>query len=280
LEEAGLSTPRLVETSSGSPYLEGPTGGVFRLLTYLEGATFDVVQSHEQARSAGRLVGRFHSALDGLEHTFVGLRSGVHDTDGHLRRLRSSLEVHEDHRLHAEVALLGRAVLDRAALLAPLPELDDRICHGDLKFNNVRFAGEEAPQRDRALALIDLDTLGPLHLGYELGDAWRSWCNRAGEDRTEADLDLSLFSASLEGYLEGLGRELGEKERRALLLGPEWVSLELSARFALDALEERYFGWDETRYDSAGEHNLVRARGQWSVHEAFVASRSARAVAL
>jgi len=118
--------------------------------------------------------------------------------------------------------------------------------------------------------------VGPLSLAYELGDAWRSWCNRAGEDATEARLDLEVMRASLDGYREGLPGGLDAETRRALVLGVEWVSLELAARFATDALLESYFGWDARRYPGRGEHNLVRARGQWSLHGALVATRAAR----
>ena len=61
------------------------------------------------------------------------------------------------------------------------------------------------------------------------------------------------------------------------MLGVEWVSLELAARFAADALAESYFGWNAARFPGRGEHNLVRARGQWSLHQALLASRAARA---
>jgi hypothetical protein len=92
-----------------------------------------------------------------------------------------------------------------------------------------------------------------------------------------ASLDLEILGASLRGYVAGLGRALTADERARLLLGVEWVSLELAARFAADALFESYFGWDATRFAGRGEHNLVRARGQWSLHEALVATRAERA---
>jgi hypothetical protein len=172
---------------------------------------------------------------------------------------------------------LAGAIAAGAAALPPLPALAPRVCHGDLKFNNIMFAGRQPPADTRAVCLIDLDTCGPLSLAYELGDAWRSWCNRAGEDEVDARLDLDVFRASLEGYLAGLGRPLAADEREGLLLGVEWVSLELAARFAGDALAESYFGWDATRFPGRGEHNLVRARGQWSLHQALAASRGERA---
>jgi Ser/Thr protein kinase RdoA (MazF antagonist) len=280
LAAAGLVTPRLLPTSDGRPYLLGPGGGLWRLLTYVDGVAFDVVGSAAQAGAAGELVGRFHAAVDGLTHPFVGMRVGVHDTPRHLARLEEAVATHAGHRLIADVRPLAAAIRAGAAALPPLPALPPRVCHGDLKFNNILFAGREPPDDARAICLIDLDTVGPLSLAYELGDAWRSWCNRAGEDDVHASLDLEILSASLRGYQSGLGRPLGADERRGLLLGVEWVSLELAARFAADALFESYFGWDETRFPGRGEHNLVRARGQWSLHEGLLATRDRRAAAL
>ncbi len=280
LAAAGMVTPRLLPTRDGRPYLAAAGGGVWRLQSYVNGVAFDVVAGAEQARAAGELVGRFHAAVDGMEHPFVGMRVGVHDTPRHLARLDESVATHTGHRLFAAVRPLAEAIRAGAAALPPLPALAPRICHGDLKFNNILFAGRTPPDDTRAVALIDLDTVGPLSLAYELGDAWRSWCNGAGEDDVNAVVDLDVIRASLRGYVAGLGRDLGADERRALLLGVEWVSLELAARFAADALFESYFGWDAARFPGRGEHNLVRARGQWSLHEALRATRDQRAAML
>jgi aminoglycoside phosphotransferase (APT) family kinase protein len=212
-----------------------------------------------------------------MPHTFVGMRAGVHDTPRHLARLDEALASRSGHRLASDVRSLAAAIQAGAASLPPLPDLPPRICHGDLKFNNIVFAGPAPPDSDRALCLIDLDTVGPLPLAFELGDAWRSWCNGAGEDAATARLDLAIFRASVEGYREGWGTALDDEQRRGLLLGADWVSLELAARFAADALFETYFGWDARRFPARGEHNLLRAEGQWSLHQQLVASRVARA---
>lgn len=280
LAASGLVTPRLLPARDGRPYLIAPSGTVWRLQTHIDGVAFDVVGGTAQARAAGALVGRFHAAVDGIDHDFTGMRVGVHDTPRHLARLDDAIAAHAAHRLGAEVRPLAQEIRAAAGLLPPLPTLPPRVCHGDLKFNNILFAGRQPPDDARAVALIDLDTVGPLPLAYELGDAWRSWCNRAGEDDVNAALDLEIMGASLDGYRAGLGRALSAGERRALVLGVEWVSLELAARFAADALSESYFGWNASRFPGRGEHNLVRARGQWSLHQALVATRAARTAML
>jgi Ser/Thr protein kinase RdoA (MazF antagonist) len=279
LAAAGLTTPVLIPARDGRLWVERD-GEVWRLLTFIEGATFDVVQGPAQARAAAALVARFHGALDDLPHHFAHLRKGAHDTPRHLEKLRAAVAAHPQHRLFPQVAPLAAAILAGAAALPPLPPLDERVCHGDLKFNNVRFAGATGTASEQAVCLIDLDTVGPLALAYELGDCWRSWCNRNGEDSETAAFDLATFTASAEGYREGRGRGFTAQEQQALLLAPEWISLELAARFAADALDEAYFGWNAQRFPSRGAHNLTRALGQWSLHGELVATRDARAALL
>jgi Ser/Thr protein kinase RdoA (MazF antagonist) len=275
LERAGLLTPRLLPTLAGQPWLE-LDGAVWRLQTRIDGVSFDALADAEQARAAGEFVGRWHAALAELEHEFVALRLGVHDTARHLTTLRNALAHGEAHRLYDEVAPLGEALLDSAASLSVLPDCPARVAHGDLKINNLMFAGSDTIGRVRPQALIDLDTVAPMPLAHELGDAWRSWCNRAGENEPQARFDLELFEASLAGWLRGFGEQPSAAEREALLLGPEWISLELACRFAADALAEVYFGWDPARFVGRGEHNLARARGQWSLHRAIADTRSER----
>ena len=278
LADLGMATPRLVPTRDGCLSVDlGAQDGLWRLLTYVDGVSFDVVASLGQARAAGGLVARFHRALDGLDHQFAGMRTGVHDTAQHLHRLREALAVHPDHRLHREVSALSADLFAAVSDLPPLPNLPRRVCHGDLKLNNILFAGCEPPAAEQPVCLIDLDTVGPMALAHELGDAWRSWCNRGPEDANPAKFDVEVFRASFEGFRDGLGRSLGSDERRACLHGVEWISLELAARFSADALLESYFGWAPDRYAGRGEHNLARARGQWALHQAVCATRRERA---
>lgn len=277
LRRRGQVAPRLLQSRAGRPWADLGEDGIWRVMTRERGVTFDTVQSPAQARAAGALVARFHSALVDLDHAFQAQRQGVHDTEGHLRTLAQALVERAGHRLFTEVRPLAEAIARGCAAMPALEPAPLRVCHGDLKLNNILFAGTGPEAQAETVCLIDLDTVAPMALHYELGDAWRSWCNRAGEDHNEARFDEEVFAASLAGYLEGLSFTLEPAERRNLVYGVEWISLELAARFAADALNERYFGWDQARFPAAGEHNLLRARGQWALHLACLASREARA---
>lgn len=278
LVERGIATPVLRRTTAGALWSEQPDG-VWRLMTRMPGVAFAAARSPAQARAAAALLARFHGALVDLPHRFVGMRVGVHDTAAHLRTLAEAVAVHGDHRLHAEVAALAAEIAAGAAALPALDGLPDRVLHGDPKFNNVLFEGEEPGACERPVCLVDLDTVGPGALHLELGDMWRSWCNLRGEDERRAAFEFGIFEASLQGYA-GARSAPTDAEREALVHGLEWITLELAARFAADALNERYFGWDATRFPARGEHNLVRAQGQWSLHAQVLATRGQRLAAI
>lgn len=276
LRARGEATPRLLESAQRRPWAELGERGVWRAMTRLPGVSLATLAGPEQARSAGARVARFHSALADLGHTFKALRLGVHDTPAHLGRLREALQARPDHRLHAPVRALAERIF---AGVAALPEPGEQplwVAHGDLKISNLLFdeAGVEAQ------ALVDLDTVGRMPLWQELGDAWRSWCNPGGEDQTASRFDADLFAASLDGWLGALSAPLSLAERRALVVGVDWISVELAARFAADALLESYFGWDRQRFPAAGEHNLLRAEGQLALFDAAREAREAREVLL
>ncbi len=276
LAARGFTTATLLLTVDGktSALLSGL--GRWRLMPHLGGVSFKRVQSGTQAHSAGQLVGRFHAALLDFDERLAPMGIRYRDTPHSLRELRSALESHAAHRLAAEVYPIGERVLAAFEKLGSPVEVPDRVIHGDLKLQNLLFESREGPGRDRALALVDMDTLMRAPLWVELGDAWRSWCNPSGEDTRDTRFDLSIFDESLAGFVEGLGQDLSRPERDSLATAPERITLELCARYVTDSLEERYFGWDESRFAGRGEHNAVRATGQWHLYEDACDSRPER----
>lgn len=258
----GLATPRLVRTAEGALWATTPDG-VFRALTLVGDRTVDALDDPDDARSAAALVGRVHAAVADLDHRFRSVRPGVHDTDAHAATLERALADHPGHRLREAVAPLAEALLDAWRTWDGPRALPPRIIHGDLKISNVRFAGPDA------VALIDLDTWQVGTLDAELGDAMRSWCNRSGEDVTETRVDLTIFAAAMAGY--AATGTASEAEWSGMAPGLERIALELSMRFAADALNESYFGFDPAL--GRGEHNLLRARGQHALAQAARAAR-------
>ena len=259
LAQRGLTTPRLLRTRGGEAWIDD--GGVWRALSWVDGSSVHAVPDPSWAEAGGALVARFHRAVADLVHDYRFTRAGVHDTDAHLGRLGGHVAAPHAHAPPREIAdaiALGEEILAAARALPPLPALPARHAHGDLKISNLLF--RSAPPV--GVALVDLDTLGRMTIAFELGDAMRSWCNPHREDATGARFDLAVFAAAMRGYRGEAPDLLDADERASIVAGLETVCVELAARFCADVFEDRYFGWDASRYPSRRAHNLARAAGQ------------------
>lgn len=268
LDTRGLLTPRLVPTRTGLLWHTDTDRGVWRVLTHVGDRTPIALDSTSEAHSAGTLIGRFHAATHDLDWTFRSVREGAHDTDGHMAHLKRNLETYSGHHLHAETAEVAAQIFSFWSDWSGPTGLPKRVIHGDLKVSNIRFQGPDA------VSLVDLDTLANGTIDIELGDAMRSWCNRASEDTPKPTFDLDIFKAAMSGYAQGSVRApLTDEEWASIVPGIERICIELASRFAWDALEESYFGWDP-RFGTRGEHNLLRARGQLALACDVAAHRS------
>ena len=277
VEAVGLLTPKLVPTRRGDLWATDRDGGVWRRMTVVGNRTIHKLTAPTDAVSAGALVARFHAALDDFDYAFQMVRPDVHDTMRHMNAMDTAIEAHPDHRLASEVRSVAEALHLQWKVWDGPEELPRRVVHGDLKISNVRF------EDDEAVALIDLDTLARRTLDVELGDAMRSWCNPVPEDALDAHFDVELFAAAMEGYARGIGQAEGtgpsDDEWSSIVPCTERIALELAARFAKDALEESYFGWDE-RFGGRGEHNLVRSLGQAKLAASIAEQRAAAEAAV
>ncbi len=269
LAARGVLTPRLVPDCDGRLWAPDPAGA-WRVLTRVPGRVLDAIENTAQAAEAGRLLATFHRALDDLAHEFRHVRPPVHEPARHLADLARALASHHGHRLYSATAALADEIFAAAAALAPLPDTPGRVVHGDPKISNLVFAAD----RDCALCMLDLDTLGRMALPYELGDAFRSWCNVAGEDDPRGSFSAELFAAAVGGYGAAAGGWLRGDEAGAAVGATATIQVELAARFCADILNECYFGWNPRLFPSRAEHNLARARGQLAVHRSLTAQRS------
>jgi len=135
-------------------------------------------------------------------------------------------------------------------------ELPLRVSHNDTKLNNVLFDANT----EKALCIIDLDTVMPGLSIFDFGDAIRFGANTGAEDEedlSKISLSLPLFSLYTKGFLEACGSSLLEKEILSLPEGAKIMTLECGMRFLTDYLQgDSYFHVKRPR------HNLDRARTQ------------------
>ena len=241
-------------------------GEIWRTITYVPDADcVDVVEGPAQARELGIGLGLFHQLISDLPPTALAdTLEGFHITPLYLEAYHKALVNTEQQPCEASercIAFIREReqlcdLLERAKERGELPL---RPIHGDPKINNVLLDRESG----QAVALIDLDTVKPGLVHYDIGDCLRSCCNRLGEETIEFNavrFDLELAEAILEGYLGVAGSFLSESELRYIPDAARLISFELGLRFFSDYLcGSTYFKADRPR------HNLDRALVQFAL---------------
>jgi Ser/Thr protein kinase RdoA (MazF antagonist) len=115
----------------------------------------------------------------------------------------------------------------------------------------------------QAVALVDLDTVKPGLVHYDIGDCLRSGCNPLGEETSDPQkvhFDLGLCEALLEGYGAVAHRFLSPADHRYLYDAIRLLSFELGLRFFTDHLAGNvYF------HTQRPGHNLDRALVQFQL---------------
>ncbi len=269
-----VETLTVVLTRDGGSFFYDDELGYWRAYIFIaDSYSYDIVDSPEKAYQGGRAFGRFQNFLDDLpgeplyetipdfhniERRLVLLFDAVEaDPVGRVDQISDDLWFIIDHIEEMSLVLkLGR-----------LGEIPRRVTHNDTKFNNVLL-----DKHDKALCVIDLDTVMPGYIHYDFSDSIRTVANTASEDEadlTKVSMDLGLFEAYSTGFLEAVLPKLSVVERMTL---PETVGLLpfiIGVRFLTDYLEgDHYF-----KVHFPGQ-NLQRARAQFQLVRSIEAQKS------
>ncbi len=236
--------------------------GFWRLFNYVPSATYNTTDNLTVIRNAGEAFGEFQALLEDfsveqLHYTIPDF----HDTRKRYAKLKEDVAADplgKAAEARREIDWL-LSVEDRACTLTDMynrGELPLRVTHNDTKINNVLFD----ERTDKALVVIDRDTVMPGLVGHDFGDAIRFAANFVEEDSPEAEkagVNMEVFRAFTEGFLKQTASTLTEREIGTLALSCFALACELAGRFLDDyLLGSPYFNIDYP------EHNLVRTRCQ------------------
>lgn len=259
-EREGL---RLVPTKAGLGYYEDQEENFFRMYLFVEDTkSYNLVEKPEHFYESARAFGHFQNLL--ASFPAEKLHETIPDFHNSVKRFARFKEVLEkdafgrrkDCEEEVQFFLNHEKNLSYAMDLLAKKELPLRVSHNDTKLNNVLFDAKT----EKALCIIDLDTVMPGLSIFDFGDAIRFGANTAEEDEKElskVSLSLPLFSTYVKGFLEGAGGKLTKKEIESLPEGAKIMTLECGMRFLTDYLEgDVYF------HTARPGHNLDRARTQ------------------
>lgn len=234
----------------------------WRMMNFIYAMTFDSISDLNVIRNAGKAFGEFQNQLSDFDITQLHETiPNFHNTRARYEQLAAAVTADPVGRVaevQEELAYL-EGVKDLACTLTDMQmagKLPLRVTHNDTKINNVLFD----PQSGEALVVIDLDTVMPGLVGHDFGDAIRFAANKCEEDCSDASragVDMDVFQAFAEGFLEQTAGTLTPDEINTLAVSCLTLTVELSTRFLADyILGDPYF---KIKYPT---HNLVRTRCQ------------------
>lgn len=260
---------KLQFTADGRPFAH-VSGAPWRTLAFIEGSRtnrrFDRPgQAAEGAALAARLVGD----LADLTPPPVEVIPAFHDVVERLRaldRARGADVCGRAAQCDAEVdTVLGHtAVALQVAEARAAGVLPQRTVHNDAKVENLLFDATSG----EGLCMVDLDTVGPGTVLFDVGDLVRSGAVTGPEDADSEALavDHAIVTAVADGYARAGAGFLTTAEVEYLPMAGPLMALESAARYLTDHLQgDVYF-----RVEGPG-HNLRRARNQIRILELLLA---------
>ncbi len=256
----------LVPTHEGKLYYKDKEQNFWRLMDFIKDSkSYDDI-SPELAYRAGKAFGDFQSMLADLpgEPLFETIPD-FHNMEARLKTFREAVKADKAGRLKdKEVAELVGEIEDRAEEMCKAErlhregKLPKRINHCDTKVNNILFDKD-----DEVLCVVDLDTVMPGYVLSDFGDFIRTGANTGAEDDKDLDnvaVDLNIFKAYAEGYLENASSFLTDVEVENLAFGAKLLTYMQTVRFFTDYID------GDTYYKIAyPDHNLVRTKAQFKL---------------
>jgi Ser/Thr protein kinase RdoA (MazF antagonist) len=262
--------PRVLSAKDGQDRWIDPGGSFWRAISFVEASqSFDAIKDIDHAREVGYALGLFQALISDLPvDRLADTLEGFHITPRYLRHYDEVLERNRP-RKSPEVDYCLEFVSRRRAWAHVLEDaraggrLQLRPIHGDPKVSNVMI--DTATRR--AVSIVDLDTVKPGLVHYDIGDCLRSCCNPVGEETErweEVRFEADLCKAILQRYLSLTRDFLTENDYGYLYDSIRLIAFELGLRFLTDYLEGNVYFKARHR-----EHNLARALVQFKLTESI-----------
>jgi Ser/Thr protein kinase RdoA (MazF antagonist) len=259
----------LVQSKDNNSWIVDQSGNYWRMYIFITNhRSYNIVDSPDKAYEGGKAIGRFQAMLADLpgDPLFETIPY-FHNIE---KRLETFSRIVKEDPVGRVKAVTGEidSVLSRADAMKIILKLGKdgsipvRITHNDTKFNNILL-----DENDKALCVIDLDTVMPGYVHYDFGDAIRTAANISAEDEKELSkvkMDIRLFKAYASGYLSETKDTLNDVEKEYLAFAPRLITYTIAVRFLTDYIDgDNYFKIHHEH------HNLQRARAQMKLVESM-----------
>lgn len=251
-----------IDTIDGKGYFKDEEGNYWRMFLFIEDArSYDQLTNRKQAEAGGRAFGQFQKLVSDLPgDPLYPVIPGFHDTEMRINNFKKRVNEDPVGRLK-EVGEEVDFLMERSEEYKKVVQMGregkipERIVHQDTKFNNVLL-----DENDEVLCVIDLDTVMPGYVCYDIGDAIRNGANTGKEDDPNLDnvsINMDLYEGFIKGFLQETKEILTPVEKDTLAFGAKLLTYEQAVRFLDD-----YIDGDKYYKTESPDHNLIRARAQ------------------
>ena len=233
--------------------------------------TYLTTESTEILTEAGKAAGKFQKHLDGFPaEELYEIIPKFHYTPNRVNQLKEALSNEENKAKRSERFKLAKEAIEfltdenrinKTNIITnkiQSKEIPLRVTHNDTKLSNILFDKDT----DKAVCLIDLDTVMPGTLVYDFGEGLRTGITTAKEDEQDVSkiyADINRFEAFTKGFLSEVKDIITEEEIKLLPLGLWMMTYENAIRFLTDYLNgDVYFNVDK----DIENHNLIRSKTQ------------------
>jgi hypothetical protein len=262
-----------VQTIAGNLKFIDSENQVWRCFIFIpDHKSFDRAVNEHQVFEGGKAFGKFLSDLSDLPVSQIqDTIPDFHNLDWRLQQFKDALKNGVKSRIgetDTEINMLMTRQ-DEMRIIRKLGsegKIPLRVVHHDTKINNVLYSADE-----RALCVIDLDTVMAGYVHDDFGDAIRTFTNTGEEDDpdlSKVSMDIRYFKAFAEGFLGVSGPMLNAVETEYLALSARVMTYMQVLRFLTD-----YLNGDTYYRIHHPTHNLQRARAQmkllFSMEEQF-----------
>jgi hypothetical protein len=260
----------IIGTKSQKNYLTDQKGNYWRMYRKIDpGKSYDIVPDGNIALEAGRAFGQFMADLGDLppERIFPVI-PGFNSMEMRFANFEKAVSADPSNRLaevKKEVDFAYRHIESMLVIsnLEKEGKLPLRITHNDTKLNNVLF-----DENDRAVCIIDLDTVMPGLSLYDFGDTIRTAANTGNEDEEDLakiELDIAVFKSFARGFIEKTHHFLIPREIEYLTLSAQYMTFIMGIRFLTD-----YISGDVYYTIHYENQNIRRCRAQFRLIEDMI----------
>ncbi|WP_340122299.1 aminoglycoside phosphotransferase family protein [Methylobacter svalbardensis] len=261
-----LQIPEILKPLDNRTFYQDQNGDCWRALSFIsDSESVETIGTISDAEQAGFALGHFHRLVSDLDPVLLhDTLPGFHITPQYLKHYHQVLPLSDQpkNRYCAEFITRLQPIADDLEAAKQQGLLSLRVIHGDPKLNNFLFDKHSK----KVISIIDLDTVKPGLVHYDIGDCLRSCCYSADP----VGFDLAICAALLKSYLSEAGAFFTEHDYHYLYPAIRLIPFELGLRFYTDYLQgNRYFKVAEP------EQNLQRAAGQFRLCESIIAQEPA-----